>query len=97
VELGDGAHRAVAVLEHLVAEDDVEALVREGQVLDGSHEVGVRVLDRVHADVLRRERREERAVGLGSASHVEEAERAQIVVRSPRFPRSQPTSGARTA
>ena len=45
-ELRDGLPRVVAVLEHLVAEDDVEAPVADREILDRSCELRPRALHR---------------------------------------------------
>ena len=81
-ELRHGRGRVVAVLEHLDAEDDVEARVLERQRLHRPAYVGVRVLDRVDADVRGGVRREERLVGLLAAAHVEEPVRAEVGMRA---------------
>ena len=56
-QLADGLRRVVAVLEHLVAEDEVEGAVLDRERLDRPEQVGRGILDDVDADVARRARR----------------------------------------
>ena len=88
-QLLDGQRRVVAVLEHLGAEDDVEAAVGHGQRLDGADQLRVRVRDDVHADVLARNAREEGVVGLDAAADVQDAEAGSGRAQFLRF-RAQP-------
>ena len=69
-ELADGLRRVVAVLEHLVAEDEVEGAVLDWQRLDRAEQVGGGVLDDVDADIARR-RGEPGVVRLDAAADVE--------------------------
>src|SRR5262249_42247265 len=82
------AHRPLRVdrvLEHLGAEDDVEARVRDGELLDRAVQVGRRVRRLVHADVLARGAPKEWVVGLHAAADVEDAVAAVALARAARF------------
>ena len=72
-QLAHRLRRVVAVLEHLRAEDDIEARVLDRQRLDRPAQLGNGVLDDVDADVLARVLREEGVVRLRAAAHVEQA------------------------
>ena len=83
--------RVVAVLEDLVAEDDVEARVLGGNRLDRAAQLGAGILHGIDADVRRGVRGEERLVRLLAAADVEHAVRAQLVVAAASLAR-EPTN-----
>ena len=85
VQLRHRLQGVVAVLEHLVAEDDVEGRVLDGEILDRPFQVRLRVVDRIHADVRRRVRCEERLVWPRAATDVEDAIAADRAARIERL------------
>ena len=93
-ELPNGLSGVVAVLEHLRAEHDVERGVVDRQCLDRAEQLRSRVLDDIDPDVLRRDAREVRVVGLDAAADIEDAHfRACLELRSLRLqPGGQRTS-----
>ena len=69
------------MLENLRAQDEVEARIVDRQCLDGSDQVGRRILDDIDADVARSDISEERVVRLDAAADVEDAHRATLELR----------------
>ena len=78
VGLGDDAGGVVDVLEHLGAEQQVEALVLEGQVFGRRDDVDVRTLEPVDPHVTSRDSAKQRLVRPVSAADVDDLQLATL-------------------